>query len=198
MVSQQDREFKRFNHFVPNYLSYILDRYPGASICSIGCGTGADVTILRKYGYDAWGFSPTRTEFFENLSPDLKPYLAKGTAQERPFGERQFDIAYALEVIEHVGCKNFGTEITETTEQERIEFLEASLRMVKPGGFLILTSSNRLCPFDFGHVHSYNIIGRLVGRFGRLGVTLPWHKKNFLMSMGDIGRLYEKLFFAAL
>jgi SAM-dependent methyltransferase len=196
MVAQKDRDELRFSHWIPNYLAPILDEYPGASICSIGCGTGADVALLRQRGYDAWGFSPTRTEVFGAHGRDVAPYLAKGTAQERPFGDRQFNIAYALEVIEHVGCRNFGTEITETTTQERESFLDACLRIVKPGGFLMLTSSNRLCPLDFGHRHPYTAVGRLAGKFGRLGVTWPTHPGNFLVSIGDIRHIYERSTFA--
>lgn len=182
-VRDAPRDEARFHHFVPRYLAPLLPA--GAEVCSVGCGSGLDVELLRNAGFAAYGFDPSRTQRFADRAEGVRDFLAIGTAQSRPFGARVFDCAYSLEVIEHVGCVAFGTVTQESTEADRLEFMEACLDLVRPGGFFLMTSSNRLCPIDPGHPHRYTSVGRWLFNATGLGLSVPWHKKNFLWSKRD-------------
>ena len=63
--------------------------------------------------------------------------------------------------------------------------------MLKPGGRLLLSTSNRLCPLDIGHGHHYSRLTATVVRKTKIPLTIPWHKQNFVVSRGDIVRLLQ-------
>lgn len=190
----EPRDEARFGHFIPTYLAPLLPA--GGEVVSIGCGSGLDVEMLRARGFRAFGFDPSRTSRFKHRSPDAQEALRVGKVTDRPFGDRKFDAAYCLEVIEHVGCLDFGTRVTDTTWSERVAFLEACLDLVRPGGFLLVTSSNKLCPIDPGHPHNYTLLGRAVFQTFGLGLSAPAHAKNFLWSVGDVRRALDETSYA--
>lgn len=162
-----------------------------ARVLSIGCGMGSDVIALREAGVDAYGLDPSRLAF--DVLPDgAEKFFRVGAVEDLPFGEEKFDFAYSLDVIEHVGCKDFGTIVTDETEATRIRFISSCLRLLAPGGELMLTTSNRLCPVDPGHGHRYHWLGRLFMGGRKPGISIPWSRKNFLVSYGDIRRLVAK------
>jgi len=160
-------------------------------ILSVGCGMGSDVVCLRDAGYQAFGLDPSRLAL-DSLPGDYHSFFRIGAVEERPFGHETFDFIYALDVIEHVGCVNFGTKVTGETEAVRVAFISACLEMLAPGGSLLLTTSNRYFPVDPGHWHGYHWFGRLFKGREKLGISLPWSSKNFLVSVGDVKRLVCK------
>lgn len=157
----------------------------GARVLSIGCGMGSDVLALRDMGFDAWGVDPSRLSF-EALPPDTREYFRVSTIEDSPFDKERFDFAYALDVIEHVGCVNFGTVVTPDTASQRVKFISSCLDMLAPGGVLLLTTSNRLCPVDPGHWHRYHWLGKRFAHRRKLGLSIPWSRRNFLVSLGDV------------
>lgn len=181
---------RRMEHLLPGYLCPLIA--DGARVCSIGCGTGCDVELLNAMGYDAYGFdSGPRTAVWGARRPSVREKLRIGLAEDRPFGEAAFDFAYALEVIEHVGCGEGGWEVLETTDDARVRFIEAGVDMLRDGGRLFLSTSNRLCPVDIGHGHGYSRLTTLATRHG-LNLTIPWQRGNFVLSYGDISRLVRR------
>lgn len=182
---ERDRDRSRFNHFIPNYLAPLLKG--AVETCSVGCGSGRDVEMLRALGFEAYGFDPGgRVMYFEDRAQDIRDFLRVGLAEDLPFGDKKFDVVYALEVIEHVGCVDFGTQVTDKTHAARLAFMTACLDMTKSGGSLILTSSNRLCPVDVGHRHRYTALGRWFSARTGLGLSVPWSRENFLWSAGNV------------
>jgi len=175
------------DHLVPNYLRPLIAER--SRIVSVGCGTGYDVELLNDLGYDAYGFdSGPRTAVWGTRSPSVRAKLRVGLAEDQPFGAAAFDFAYALEVIEHVGCGDGGWEILETTGDARARFVEACVDMLRDGGRLFLSTSNRLCPVDIGHGHAYSRLTAAATRRG-VNLTIPWHPGNFVLSCGDLRRL---------
>jgi SAM-dependent methyltransferase len=175
----------RMRHFVPNYLEPLLSKQ--WEIVSIGCGSGIDVEMLRRDGYQAYGFDPSRDNHFSLRDESARPFLRSGAAEEFPFGDKRFDFAYALEVIEHVGCANFGTHLLPDWRAERLLFLRSALASLRSPGRLLLSTSNRLCPIDPGHPHKYTGLGRLANKCGLpFGISVPWHKDNFLYSFDQL------------
>jgi SAM-dependent methyltransferase len=184
------KEHRRIERMIPRFLSPMLDR--NWEILSIGCGGGTDVIALRKLGYAAWGLDPGRLP--ERLSDD--PYqglIRRGSIEDRPFGDKKFDFAYALEVIEHVGCRNFGTIVAEDFITRRQQFIANSLSVLKPNGTLLITTSNKLCPIDPGHWHRYHWLGRLCSRCEKFGLSIAWSKKNFLVSVNDVRKFVDSV-----
>jgi SAM-dependent methyltransferase len=181
---------RRMEWLVPNYLVRLIPE--GARVLSIGCGTGYDVELLVGLGHDAYGFDRgERTAAWSSRPPSIRSRLRVGLAEDRPFGDATFDFGYALEVIEHVGCVDGGWEVLDTTFDVRVRFIESCVDMLREGGRLFLSTSNRLCPVDIGHMHRYSRLTESVGRLG-VPLTLPWHPGNFVLSYGDIRRLVRR------
>lgn len=185
LVEAQERERIRIGKLVPRFLTPLLR--PEWDILSIGCGAGNDVLELRRRGYKAWGLDPARLTL-QGLPEDQREYFRAGSMEGLPFGERTFDFAYALDVIEHVGCIDFKTMLRDDAWEIRRQFFASCMRAIKPGGMLLLTSSNKLCPVDVGHWHRYHWFGRVMQKKGRdkFGISLPWSQRNFLLSFRDI------------
>ncbi len=185
----RQRNRARYDQVVPRVLAPLAR---GGPVCSAGCGTGYDVELLLGLGVDAWGFDPGKRALdWERRSPAARERLRMGLAREMPLGRDRFELVYAMEVIEHVGCRDGGWELLPDAADQRRAFLAACLAMCRPGGRLLLTSSNRLCPFDPGHGHHES---PLTDALARRGVWLanPWHPRNFLLSAGDIRRLLDE------
>ena len=179
-------EKPRIEKTVPRFIEPMLQR--DWDVLSIGCGAGTDVIKLRQDGYRASGLDPSRL-LLESIPEPLRQFFRIGTAQDRPFGDTQFDFAYALDVIEHVGCIEFGTRLEPDARAIRRDFLASAFSHLKVGGSLLLTTSNKLCPIDVGHWHRYHRLGRRFASRKKPGVSIPWDRRNFLLSVGDIRSL---------
>lgn len=183
-----DRNKRRYDVFIPQYLTKQIHKRE--SICSAGCGTGYDVELLCNLGYDVYGFDPgVRTADWKSRRPIVRERLKMGFAQDLPFGKDRFDVVYAMEVIEHVGCEDGQWKLLPNSFQVRRDFLEGCLDMLKPGGRMLLSTSHRLCPVDPGHGHHYTWLTNFVLRKTGIGLTVPWHRKNFVLSKNDVARL---------
>jgi len=104
----------------------ILDRLdlPGrARMLDAGCGTGQMLKTLQKRG-DAVGLdiSPEAIAFAASRGAEN---LVLGTVASPPFPDGTFDVALALDVIEHV--------------DDDQALLEGLRKLVKPNGFVIIT-----------------------------------------------------------
>lgn len=180
------------NRIEPMMRRFMVPMIPaGARVLSVGCGLGSDVLALRSLGIDAWGVDPARLNF-DNLPEDARAYFRVGSIENKPFGEEEFDFIYALDVIEHVGCLNFGKTVTPETEAIRLEFIKTCIGALSPGGKFIMTTSNKRCPVDVGHWHNYHWLGKLLKGRRNFGISIPWSRKNFLVSIGDVKRLVER------
>ena len=188
-----DIDKRRFNYFIPNYLSKCIEKK--SKICSVGCGMAYDVEMLNELGYDAYGFDPgARTSvWLDQRKPATYKKLriaAAGDLVLKEFGN-SFDYLYALEVIEHVGAENGGWKLTKNYLQERIKFMEGCLDMLKFNGKLLITTSNRLCPIDIGHGHHYNVLTDFFIQKLKIRLTLPLSSKNFVCSFSDIRKYLD-------
>jgi len=179
---------RRFDHFIPNYLEHLIQK--SDAIVSVGCGLAYDVQLLCELGYDAYGLDPgSRTEAWSRYPASIRDRLVVAGAEDLPFGSERFDFAYALEVIEHVGCEEGIWKLLPDAAEIRLRFVEACLDMLKPGGRLFLSTSNRACFLDVGHTHHYTPFTDFCGRKLHLPLTVPWHARNFVWSFGDVSRL---------
>lgn len=193
-VDQVLRMKKRFEYFIPNYLIKLIGK--NNMICSAGCGTGYDVEMLNSMGYNAYGFDAGQYDNWKQLDSYKLNKLKKACSYEFPFDKGYFDFVYALEVIEHIGTEDGIWKLVDNHFEIRSQFVENLLEMLKPNGTLMLTVSNRLCPYDVGHGHGYTLFTHALAKYLGLRVTIPWHKKNFLLSFDDIVKLIDKSSFS--
>ena len=110
----------------------LLERHAGPlvdkRVLDCGCGGGDWVRALSALGADAWGVEVDAAK----LSAD--PHIESGDLEKLRFDDESFDVALLNEVLEHV-------------PDDRRALAEA-LRVLCPGGVLVVFSPNRLFPFE--------------------------------------------------
>jgi SAM-dependent methyltransferase len=133
----------------------------GDRLLDVGC---ADGTYTRRLAenfqhVDAIDVEPERLHDFRDAiagTPEAaRITIHRASADDLPFDDNTFDVATAIEVLEHVGD------------------LDASLaqirRVLKPAGKLLLTSPNRWFPIE---THGFLLRGRRYS--GSRAPGLPW------------------------
>ena len=162
-----------------------------AKVLDVGCGIGIMVETLREIGYDAYGLEPGGR--FNEIEPVKKQFIHNCYADEYAKSGKYntFDVVMSFGVIEHVGTIDGHASLSPNFLEYRFQFIEDQVRLLKPGGFLIVMGPNRLFPFDFQHgSHSYGFLSVIKKRMPFVKIlqklTLPWHAKNFLVSYDDL------------
>jgi SAM-dependent methyltransferase len=113
-------------NFYAKYSDTVKPDRPGGKALDVGCGVGQVVARLTEAGFEAYGVdvsepSITRAKKF---CPRCEVY--DGT--RLPFADNFFDSAGALNVLEHV--------------DEPEAFLQEVVRVVAPGGKVVISSPN--------------------------------------------------------
>ena len=110
----------------------INDRLQGeGNVLEVACGTGYYLDHLAKMGYTMTGLEPAAgmRERAQAKNPNVN--VVNGIATELPFPDNSFDAVVSIELfryLEAVDIKKAYAEI---------------LRVLKPGGFMIVTLVNR-------------------------------------------------------
>lgn len=94
-----------------------------ASVLDAGCGGGANLAELARLGR-VTGVEPSDEARSAAEARGVGPVVG-GTVEELPFADGEFDLATALDVIEHT--------------DDDVAALRELRRVVRPGGFLVLT-----------------------------------------------------------
>jgi SAM-dependent methyltransferase len=152
-------------------------------ILSAGCGNGMDVVELREHGFQAVGFDvyPPATQ--------AAPWVTVSRAHSIPFEAESFDAALCLEVIAHI------------PRMERSTVSQELLRVIRPGGFVIIATPNRYFPADehadWLRIHSpfrddTLSTGELEALFGRKARTLTWSRYFQFQRFGIFGAFINK------
>lgn len=90
-------------------------------ILDVGCGTGANLEMLGQFG-EAYGVDVSDDAL--EICSRKGLIVRKGLAESLPFGDNEFDITTALDVIEHLDDDLAG--------------LRELFRVTKPGGFSLI------------------------------------------------------------
>ncbi|HEU5237113.1 MAG TPA: methyltransferase domain-containing protein [Pyrinomonadaceae bacterium] len=106
--------------FVKQICDRVTDRR--ARILDVGCGTGANLVLLSEFG-DAQGV---------DVSPDALAFCRErglenvrlGAAEALPYGDDEFDLVTAFDVVEHM--------------DDDVAGLREMRRVLRPGGRLLL------------------------------------------------------------
>lgn len=115
-------------HGFRQFTSLLLDRAAAGRtdlrILDCGCGTGANLVLLERYGR-AWGFDLTwrGLEFARGFG---RTRIAQASITDIPYSSAAFDIVTSFDVLQSV-----------TREQERSGLAEM-WRVLRPGGWLLL------------------------------------------------------------
>jgi SAM-dependent methyltransferase len=124
---QAEREhfwFKGLRQFVTPLIEQAVAGVSHPRILDCGCGTGANLSLLRNYG-DACGFdlTPIGVRYARQHGHH---HVARASATDVPFASRAFDLVTSFDVLY---CLR--------DDQERRAIAEMA-RIVKPGGALIV------------------------------------------------------------
>jgi SAM-dependent methyltransferase len=106
--------------FVEDICRRVTDRRP--RILDVGCGTGANLLMLSKYG-DAEGVDVSEDALAFCRERGLEK-LKLGAAEELPYDDGTFDLVTALDVLEHIDDDLAG--------------LREMRRVLRPGGHVLL------------------------------------------------------------
>lgn len=119
----QDRRLALVDQYVP---------LKGKSILDVGCGLGTYVQKFRGFSEDVHGVD-VDPERVAEASATL-PNIQVSFGESLPFPDGRFDVVFLNEVIEHV-------------EDDRKTLAEC-VRVLRPGGHVVIYAPNRLYPFE--------------------------------------------------
>lgn len=133
----------------------------GASVLDVGCGLGLYVRQFRAHSSDVWGvdIDPEKVAEASRTLPNIR----QAPAEELPFPAGTFDVVLSHEVLEHV-------------DDDR-RAVEEAIRVLKPGGRLVVFAPNRWYPFE-----THGIYWRGRYRYGNIPLVnyLPGRWRNKL------------------
>jgi SAM-dependent methyltransferase len=167
------------NYLLPLFRSL----WPGSSedrnLLSLGCGTGGDVEFLTQQGFPCIGIDcGKRSEAWQHLKLKHRFLLANG--KHLPFSDNTFDGAFSGCVFPHVGVQGDSDQVAPDFFEQRLALAREMLRVLKPGGKILVSSPNRLFPLDLFHGREEGVM--------RPKVYSPANR--FLLSYGDYREIF--------
>jgi SAM-dependent methyltransferase len=155
------------------------DRLAGGHALDVGCGVGA---YMHAFGQSTPHVFGVEIEGDRAREAFTHGAVAQSPAEALPFADGVFDLVLSHEVVEHVA-------------DDRASAAEM-VRVLKPGGRLVLFCPNRLYPFE---THGHYLRGRY--HFGNTPLVnyLPNRLRNRLAphvrayTAGDVRALFEGL-----
>ena len=109
----------------------------GSKILDVGCGTGDQLKIFEKIGFDAYGLDPAPDMVTIAKKKVIDPSkISLGSCEHLPFDNNTFDCVVMVEVLRYFDSKSIGKALGEAR------------RVLKPGGIMFCTFVNRWC-LDF-------------------------------------------------
>ena len=169
----------------------------GKTVVDVGCGTGGLSQIVASEGGKYFGldYYPAILEmaqaFVRDLGAGAPAAVLRCTATHLPLADSSADYVAAFDVIEHlVGGEKWQSQ-----------FLCEVCRILRPKGVLLLTTPNRLHPFE-GHTLMYGpqylpifLADRYIRwrnpsflqeyrSFREIHLFTPWKMKKFLEAAG--------------
>jgi ubiquinone/menaquinone biosynthesis C-methylase UbiE len=150
-------------------LTFLFEGYltEGEKVLDLGCGNGRWFKLFQKKKVDYVG-----VDFSERLIKIAKRNYPQAKFQttdvlKLPFPNNYFDKIYSIAVLHHI-----------PSEELRLKSLEEAKRVLKPGGFLILTTWKLCSKKEFFLLFKYTIL-KLIGKSNLdfKDILEPWGKK---------------------
>lgn len=127
---------------IARFLIPHLRRNSVASVLEVGAGNGQGTLMLRQMGLDAHAVDP---HFRADVSA-LHPCLKRASGLYLPYQNRQFDLSFSLDVIEHVGTAGPALQLSPDHWRLRRQFVDELCRVSCE--LVVITTANKRFPFD--------------------------------------------------
>jgi len=167
----QKRRLEMIRKYIPLKRKKILD---------VGCGIGTYLRAFKRFTGELYGIEidEKRVEEAKKITPNI--FVAP--AESLPFEDATLDVVFSHEVLEHVD------------NDQRV--IKEAVRVLKPGGHLVIFVPNRLFPFE---THGFYLGKRYI--FGNIPFInyLPNFLRNKLAphvrayTVGDLKKLFAPL-----
>lgn len=107
-----------------------------AEVADIGCGAGTQAFLWAELGFRIFGVDSNQAliQLAQRRAAEIgfDVDFSAGTAEDLPWTDKSMDVCLAIELLEHV--------------PKWQECLKEFDRVLKPGGILCVTTTNKLCP----------------------------------------------------
>jgi SAM-dependent methyltransferase len=117
--------FRGFRAFITPVVRRAIGGREAARLLDCGCGTGANVELLRRFGH-AFGFDVSDTAI-QLAREHGRRTIARGSVTAAPFMGDRFDLVTSFDVLYALDDR-----------AEHMALLEM-YRLVKPGGYVLIT-----------------------------------------------------------
>jgi SAM-dependent methyltransferase len=124
-------------NFYAKYTDSLKPARAGARVLDVGCGAGQVVGKLTQAGFEAYGVDVSEPNIERARKHSDRCFFYDG--KHLPFPEKHFASVGALNVLEHV--------------EEPEAFIPEMVRVVEPGGTVIISSPNFFRVFGFRDYH---------------------------------------------
>jgi ubiquinone/menaquinone biosynthesis C-methylase UbiE len=165
-ASQTPKTLQRFRS-IRDSVVRVLENTGGArqglDVADIGCGAGTQCLVWAEMGHRVHGLDVNEAllELAQKRATEAGYTIEVqvGSAVKLPWADESMDVCLVIELLEHVA--------------DWEPCLSECQRVLKPGGVLFLTTSNKLCPFqqEFDLPLYSWYPGWVKRRFERLAVT---------------------------
>ncbi len=119
-------------------------------VLSLGCGTGIDIDILTQNKFDAIGLEiGNRSGAWNSRKYPERFILANG--MHMPFEDATFNAIYCGCVFPHVGVVGDSFILKKNYYKIRLKLAKEMVRVLKPGGIILVSGPNGNAPFDIFH-----------------------------------------------
>jgi SAM-dependent methyltransferase len=174
---------------------------PKPAVLDCGCGSGLSVDILNAHGIPAVGIDAGEARHRQWSGRSFHRRLHSANALHLPFGTQSFDVVLSSGLIEHIGIHEEETGTYQARRlpdchAQRQEFVSELVRVLKPGGFILLDHPNGGSPADFWHggspgsIRWHAVWGDMLPRFGEIARYLRHADRSFrLYSLSPRHRL---------
>ncbi len=157
----------RENHIYAKVLQELgRDFFSKGTVLSLGCGTGELETILAKKGYSIVGVDISKVALYEaNRHKKLELLnniqFVNATIAYIPFSDNSFDVAYAIEFVEHI-------------EPDQVEKIFSEIkRVLKPDKKIFITVPYKNAYYNPTH-RQFFTKGILAELFDKLNLAIDW------------------------
>jgi ubiquinone/menaquinone biosynthesis C-methylase UbiE len=161
----------------------------GKDVLDVGCGLAYGTALMAESAKKIMGIdydAETVVDNQQRYSSITNIAFQQGAVPPLPFADQSFDVVTAFQFIEHI--------------HDRKEFLKEALRVLKPGGSLLVTTPNEkksLARNPF-HIHEYTFdemkreIGSLTGNFQLKGLNGNERVNTYYEENGKFVRMILK------
>ena len=148
---------ERFRQYISN----------GDRVLDLGCGSGRafGLFIGMAVDYEGLDISEGLIKQAKKACPDILASFRVGSMLTLPYEDNSFDSILAIASLHHIPSDRF-----------RLQALREAYRVLKPGGYLLMTNWDLWQPRRWPHLLK-NIFLKLIGKsdLGWTDVMIPWH-----------------------